>query len=139
MDATALGVAEEEEEEEGIDEQDIFDGVVLLLATGTLRLCSRVVGADHAPCGAVMGKRGDAGAVTGLASTGAVASTSGVTTVAASASATPKRCARAVRERAGAAPRARRAARNAGQSTWIHGWALPWTMPNRRPWTTWSA
>src|SRR6266851_10106786 len=32
MDATAIGVAEEEEEE-GIDEQDIFDGVVLFLAS----------------------------------------------------------------------------------------------------------
>jgi len=120
MDATAIGVAEEEEEEEGIDEQDIFDGVVLFLATVTLRLFSRVLGADNAPFGAVMGKRGDAGAVAGPASTGAASSTSGVTTVAASASETPKRCARAVRERAGASPRARSAASNAGKRTWIH-------------------
>jgi len=119
MDATAIGVAEEEEEE-GIDEQDIFDGVVLFLASVTLRLFSRVLGADNAPFGAVMGTRGDAGAVAGPASTGAASSTSDVTTVAASASETPQRCARAVRERAGASPRARSAASNAGKSTWIH-------------------
>src|SRR5256885_1295580 len=53
--------------------------------------------ADDAPFRPVMGKRG-AGAV----AMDAGSSACGVTTVAASASVTPRRCARAVRERAGA-------------------------------------
>jgi hypothetical protein len=113
MDATAVGVAEKEDREEGIDQQDIFDRVVLFLAAITFRLCRRVLGADDAPLGAVMGKRGDAGAV----ARGTGSSSRGVTTVAASASETPSRWARAVRERAGASPRVRSAASSAGRST----------------------
>ena len=121
MDTAAIGVTEKEDEEEGIDEQDIFDRVVLFLATITRRLFSRVLGADDAPFGAVMGKRGDAGGVAGPATPGiGSSSTSGVTTLAASASETPMRCARAVKERAGASPRARSAASNAGKRMWIH-------------------
>ena len=37
MGAAAIGVAEEEDEEQGIDQQDIFDGMVLFLAAITLR------------------------------------------------------------------------------------------------------
>ncbi len=116
MDATAIGVAEEEDREQGIDEQDIFDRMVLFLATITIRLFRRVLGADDLPFGAVMGKRGDAGPTAGAVARGA-SSSSGVTTVAASASETPSRCARAVRERAGASPRARSAASSAGRRT----------------------
>ena len=115
MDTAAVGVAQKEDDEQGIDEQDIFDGVILFLATITVRLFSRVLGADDAPLGAVMGKRGAAGATTG-----AGASSREPTTEAASASETPSRCARAVRERAGASPRVRRAARSAGRRAWIH-------------------
>src|SRR5207244_9837364 len=111
MDTAAIGIAQKEDQEEGIDEQDIFDCVVLFLAAITCRLCRRVLGADDAPLGAVMGKRGDAGAG------GTSFSSSGVTTVAASASETPSRWARAVRERAGASPRVRSAASSAGKRT----------------------
>src|SRR5262252_5215021 len=83
----------------------------------TLLLFNRVLGVDDAPLGAVMGKRGDAGVAVGTATTGADSSSSGVTTVAAVASEMPSRCARAVRERAGASPRARSAARRTGRST----------------------
>ena len=117
MSAAAVGVAQKEDQEEGIDEQDIFDGVVLFLATLTPRLFSRVLGEDDAPFGPVMGKRGDAAVAAGLVMTGTSASASGATTVAASASETPSRWARAVRERAGASPRARSAASNAGRRT----------------------
>jgi hypothetical protein len=120
MAAAAGGVAEEEDDEQGIDSQDIFDRMVLLLPTITLRLCSRVLGADDAPFGAVMGTRGDAGATAAPATTGGGSSSSGVTPVAASASETPRRGARAVRERAGASPRARSAASSAGKRTCIH-------------------
>src|SRR5918912_258184 len=103
-----------------MDEQDIFDSVVLFLATITRGLFRRVLGADDAPLGAVMGKRGAAGAAVGTAAMGADSSSSGVTTVAAAASETPRRWARAERERAGASPRARSAASNAGSRMWIH-------------------
>ena len=117
MDAAAIGIAEEEDDEQGIDEQDIFDGVVLFLAALTVGLFSRVLGADDAPLRPVMGKRGDPGVTTGSAAMGASSSASGVTTVAASASVTPSRWARAVRERAGASPRVRSAASSTGKST----------------------
>jgi hypothetical protein len=56
MGTAAVGVAQKEDDEQGIDEQDIFDGVVLFLPTITLDLFRRVLGADDAPFGAVMGK-----------------------------------------------------------------------------------
>src|SRR5712691_11616552 len=137
MDAASIGVTEKEDDEQGIHSQDVFHCVVPFLATITVRLSSRVLGADDAPLGAVMGKRGDAGAATGAATTGAASFASGVTTEVASASETPSRCASAASERAGASPRVRRAASSAGKSTWIHWLALLWPMPNRRPCTTW--
>jgi hypothetical protein len=112
MDAAAISVAQKEDREEGIDQQDIFDGVVFFLAAITLGLFSRVLGADDAPFRPVMGKRGEAGA--GARGTGS--SSRGATTVAASASETPSRCARAVRQRAGASPRVRSAASSAGEA-----------------------
>ena len=112
MDTAAMGVAQKEDDEEGIDEQDIFDGVVLFLPTITLDLFSRVLGADDAPFGPVMGKRGASGVATGAGSASRAS-----TTAAASASATPRRWASAVRERAGASPRARNAASSAGRRT----------------------
>ena len=75
------------------------------------------MGADDAPLGAVMGTRGDTGATVGTAPPGGgAAAASGVTTVAA-ASEMPSRWARAVRERAGASPRVRRAASKTGKRT----------------------
>src|SRR5436305_3582725 len=120
MDPAAVGVAQKEDDEERIDEQNIFDCVVFFLAAITLFLFSRVLGADDASFRPVMGKRGDAGTAAGMGATGAGSSARGTTTVAASASETPSRWARAVRERAGASPRARSAASNAGNRTWIH-------------------
>src|SRR5712691_9285910 len=113
-DAPAGGVAQKEGREQGIDQQDIFYGMVLLLAALTRGLFGRVLGADDASFRPVMGTRGDAGAAAGTATTGAGSSASGVTTLAASATEMPKRCARALRERAGASPRVRSAARRAG-------------------------
>ena len=91
MGAAAVGVADKEDHEEGIDEQDIFDHVVLFLAAITLFLFSRLLGADDAPFGPVVGKRGESGAAAGAAPPGAASSSSGATTVAASASETPSR------------------------------------------------
>ena len=120
MGTAAVGVTEKEDDEQGIDEQNIFDCVVFFLAAITLFLFSRVLGADDASFRPVMGKRGAAGAAVGTATTGADSSSSGLTTIAAAASETPRRWARADRERAGASPRARSAASNAGSRTWIH-------------------
>src|SRR5712692_1384749 len=116
MGTAAVGVAQKEDDEQRIHEQDIFDRVVLFLPAITVGLFNRVVGADDAPFRPVMGKRGDAGAAPGTATTGA-GSSNGVTMVAASVSETPSRCARAVRERVGASPRARSAASNTGRRT----------------------
>src|SRR2546422_7158229 len=126
MSAAAVGVAQKEDQEEGIDEQDIFDGVVLFLATITFLLCSRVLGADDAPFRPVMGTRGESGVAAGAPTMDAASSSNAPTTVAASATEMPSRCARAVRERAGASPRVRSAASSAGRRTWIHCFALLW-------------
>jgi hypothetical protein len=91
MAPAAVGVAQKEDDEERMDEQDIFDGVVLFLAALARGLFRRGLGVDDAPLGAVMGKRGAAGAAVGTATTGAASSSSGVTTVAAAASETPRR------------------------------------------------
>ena len=56
MDTAAVGVAQKEDDEKRIDEQDIFDSVVLFLAAITRGLLRRVLGADDAPFGPVMGK-----------------------------------------------------------------------------------
>src|SRR5215813_4674142 len=106
MDTAAVGFTEAQDRQGCIDQQHIFHRVVLFLAAITLFLFSRVLGADDASFGAVMGKRGDAGA-----------SSSGTTTAAAALSATPSRCARAVRDRAGVSPRVRSAACRAGKRT----------------------
>ena len=57
MDAATNGVAEEQDDEHGIDQQDVLYRMVLFLATVTVRLFSRVLGADNAPFCPVMGKR----------------------------------------------------------------------------------
>jgi hypothetical protein len=87
MDTAAVGVAEEEEEEQGLHAPDLCDRVVLCLAALPCRLGSRVLGADATPGRPVMGTRGAARAP---APTGAGAAAHGVTTVAASA-AEPRR------------------------------------------------
>ncbi len=115
MGAAAVGLTQKEDRERGIDEQDIFHRVVFFLTALTVRLFSSVLGVDDTPFRPVMGKRGDTGVTAGAGS-----SANGATTMAASASEMPIRCARAVRERARASPRARSAASSAGKRTWIH-------------------
>jgi hypothetical protein len=139
MPTPAVGVAPQEARAEGLDEHDMVDGVVCLLAALTRALFRSVLGAAAAPFRPVMGTRGEAGAPPGTAPPGAGSSSSGPTTGAAAASETPRRWARAGRERAGAAPRARRAARRTGRRTCIHGVALLWPIPTQRPCITWRA
>src|SRR5262249_29183291 len=101
MGPAAVGVAEKEDDQQGIDQQHIFYCVVLFLAAITRFLFSRVLGADDASFGAVMGNRGEAGAATA----GAASSSSATTTEATSVSEIPRRWARAASERVGASPR----------------------------------
>ena len=56
MHTAAIGIAQKEDREEGIHEQDIFDGVISFLAAITRLLFNRVLGADDASFGPVMGK-----------------------------------------------------------------------------------
>src|SRR5262245_33535410 len=113
MGTATVGIAQKEDDEERIDEQDIFDGVISFLPAITRLLFRSILGADDAPLRPVMGQRGEAGAAAGTGATGVGSSSSGTTTVAASASETPRRWARADSEPAGASPRVRRAASNA--------------------------
>src|SRR5690349_2838930 len=139
MDATPDGVAEEDDEEQGIDQQDVLYSMVFFLAAVTLGLFSRVLGADDAPFRPVMRKRGKTCPATGVAAGPAPDEGCSSGAPPSAPSETPSRCARAARERAGASPRARSAASKAGSRTWIHWLALLWPMPNSRPWTTWTA
>src|SRR5690349_21386947 len=139
MEAAPDSVAEEDDEEPGIDQQDVLYGVVLLLATVTLGLFSRVLGADDPTFRSVMRKRGAACPATGAQAGPAPDEGCSSGARPSAPSETPTRCARAARERAGASPRARSAASKAGSRTWIHWLALLWPRPNSRPWTTWTA
>jgi hypothetical protein len=56
MGAGAIGVAQKEDEEQGIDQQDIFYGVIFFLAALTCGLLRRVLGADDAPFRADRGR-----------------------------------------------------------------------------------
>ena len=56
MGTAAVGGAQKEDEEERIDEQDIFHRVVFFLAAITIGLFRRVLGADNTPFRPVMGK-----------------------------------------------------------------------------------
>src|SRR5262249_7555016 len=120
MGTAAIGVAQKKDCEESIHEQDIFDRVVFLLPAITFLLFHRVLGADDASFRPVMGTRGEAGAAAGMGEPGADSSFSGTSAAAASASETPRRWARAERERTGASPRVCSAASNAGNRAWIH-------------------
>ena len=55
MDTATIGIAEEEDEEQGVDKEHIFYRMVFFLAAITRGLFSRVLGADDAPFGPVMG------------------------------------------------------------------------------------
>ena len=57
MGAAAIRVTEKKDDEEGVDEEHIFHRVIFFLAAITVRLFSRVLGADDTPFRPVMGKR----------------------------------------------------------------------------------
>ena len=120
VDTARRGFTQKEDRQRGVDQQHVFDCVALFLATITARLRSRILGARDTPFGALVPKRGEAGADAGVAAGGSAGiSGAGVgTTIAlASASATPRRCANACTDRLGASPSARTAARRTTKRT----------------------
>src|SRR5262249_5621526 len=130
MNTAAVRVAQKEDDEQGINEQHIFNGVISCLPPIPTFRFTRVLGRANPPSGPVMGKRGETASAAGSVPPCASSSSSGAATVAASASETPSRWARADRERAGASPRARSAASSTGRRTCIHWLAFPCTIPN---------
>jgi hypothetical protein len=111
--AAGIGRTQKENREHGIDQQHVFDRVALFLAAITARLRSRILGARDAPFGPIMAKRGETG--TGTAAVGRAAGgdpSVGSTMAAAAASATPRRFANSVKDRVGASPSVRSAARS---------------------------
>jgi hypothetical protein len=110
MRSTPVGLAQKEDRERGVDQEHVFDRVVLFLAAITARLLRRILGAFEAPFGPLMAKRGDAGGGAGPAAGrahGGGDPAVGTTMAAASASATPRRVANSVKDRLGASPSAR--------------------------------
>jgi hypothetical protein len=95
--------------------------MALFLAAITARLLSRILGALEAPFGAVVAERGEAGVDTAAVggSDGGDPSV-GSTMAAASASATPRRWANAVKDRVGASPSVRSVARSTTNRACIH-------------------
>jgi hypothetical protein len=113
MGTARAGLAQKEDREHGVDQEHIFDRVVLFLAAITAPLLSRILGALDAPFGPVVPKRGEASAGLGAAAGGMAAgdgSSVGTTRAVASASVTPRRRASSCKDRLGTSPRARRVA-----------------------------
>jgi hypothetical protein len=115
MSTARVGLTQKEDRERGVDQEHVFDRVVLFLAAITARLLSRILGAFDAPFGPIVAKRGKAGAGAGAA----IGSdpTVGATMAAASASATPRRVANSAKDRVGASPSARSVARSTTKRT----------------------
>jgi hypothetical protein len=111
MGAPRIGGTEKEDRECRIDQQHVLYRVAFFLAAITARLLSRILGAFDAPFGAVVPKRGEAGAEVGAAAG------VGTTIALASASATPRRWASSATDRLGASPRARSVARRTTNRT----------------------
>jgi hypothetical protein len=120
MRTATIGVTQKEHRERGVDQQDVFDRVACFLAAITARLLSWILGTLEAPFRPLVPTRGEAGADVGTAAGRADVGgdpSVGTTMAAASASATPRRCANAVTDRAGASPSARRVARSTTKRT----------------------
>ena len=113
-----VGLTQQEDHERGIDQEHVFDRVVLFLAAIIARLLSWILGALNAPFGAIVAKRGEVGASAAVGGSDALSGSSvGLTMAVASASVTPRRLASSVTDRVGASPSARSVARRTTRST----------------------
>ena len=107
--AAGIRVTEQEDGERCVEQEHILHRVAFFLAARIARLLRRVLGALDAAFGAIVATRGERGAAVGESDS--VDDRSGGTTrAAASASATPRRWADAVKDRVGASPSMRRVA-----------------------------
>jgi hypothetical protein len=113
MGAAGIRLTQKENGERGVAQQDVFHRMVVFLAAITARLLSRILGALDAPFGAIVSTREEAGAGVGGCS-------GGMASAGASATATPRRGASSVKDRAGVSPSVRNVACRTTNSTWIH-------------------
>ena len=115
-----VGLTQKEDHERGVDQEHVFDRVVLFLAAIIARLLSRILGTLDAAFSPIVPKRGEADTGADAAAGGSDAlggSSVGLTTAAASASVTPRRLASSVTDRVGASPSARSVAHRTTRST----------------------
>jgi hypothetical protein len=117
--AAGIGLTQEEAGERRVDEPYVFHRVVSFLAAITARLLKRILGALDAPFGALVATRGEVATGAGAAAGGAdvAGSAVGMTMAATSASATPRRFAKACTDRVGASPSVRSVARRTTKRT----------------------
>jgi hypothetical protein len=104
--AALLGTTEEEDDERGVYEKEVFDRVEAFLATEVALLLSGSKGARDGPFRGVVGKRGGTGSSTELVSPDCSVTAS-------------KRASTAAKSRPGASPIARSAVRSTGNRVWI--------------------
>jgi hypothetical protein len=103
-----VGLTQKEDHERGIEQEHVFDRVVLFLAAIVARLLSWILGTLNAPFGPIVAKRGKAGASAAAGGSDALSGSSiGLTMAVASASVTRRRWASSVTDRVGASPSAR--------------------------------
>jgi hypothetical protein len=116
--AASMGLTQKEDGERRVDQQHVFHRVASFLAAITARLLKRILGALDAPFGAIVAKRGEAGAGAAAGGADVVGGPSvGTTRAAASASATPRRFAKSCTNRVGASPNVRSVARRMSKRT----------------------
>ena len=108
MGTPLISLTQEEDGEHGVDQQHVFDGVALFLAAIIARLLSRILGTPDAPFGAIVPKRGEAGAGAAAGKSETLGGSCTETTSASAAtSVTPRRFANSITDRVGAALSAR--------------------------------
>jgi hypothetical protein len=113
MGAPRVGVTQQQDGAQGVDQQHSVHGMACVLAAITARLRRRILGTCHAPFGAIVANRGAIGSEGGAAAGRADVvggPAVGLTIAVAAASATPRRMASASKDRVGASPSARRVA-----------------------------
>jgi hypothetical protein len=126
--------------ERGVAQPHVLPRVTRFLAAIIALGLRWSLGALAAPCGPSVAQRGEGAAGVGAAAgrrAGGLGSAVGTTRAAASAAVTPRRWAHAGKDRRGVSPQARRVACSTPHRTCIHGWAWRWSIPHRRPCTTW--
>jgi hypothetical protein len=127
MDTARMRLAQAEDAQSLMAQEKAFQPVPLLLAAIICVLCSRAVGARDGSLCAVMTNSGATGG--GAART----SSAGGVPRGRDGPSTPPQACQASTRREGASPKVRRVLRDTGSKTCLHGVALDWHIPNKRP------